>query len=162
MLDLLAVEAEVVDKPGAAPLQEEASGQCSVRFENVHFAYEPRKPVLKGISFEVPAGHTVAIVGQTGRWGSDCRQGLRTVCSGKSTIMRLLYRFYDIQEGAVYVNGQDVSGVQIQSLRSIMGVVPQDTVYMEHVCSLIAIRCCFMTVLSTTFGMEKWTLLKKK
>jgi ATP-binding cassette subfamily B protein len=80
----------------------------------VHFAYDPARPILKGISFDVPAGHTVAVVGPSG--------------AGKSTISRLLYRFYDIQQGAITIDGQDVRGVTQKSLRAAIGMVPQDTV----------------------------------
>jgi len=111
MFDLLDVKAEVVDKPDAKPL---AIAQGAIRFENVHFAYDPERPILKGISFEVPAGKTVAIVGPSG--------------AGKSTISRLLYRFYDIQQGAITIDGQDVRDITQTSLRSVIGMVPQDTV----------------------------------
>lgn len=111
MFDLLDVKAEVVDKPSAKPL---AIAQGAIRFENVHFSYDPERPILKGISFEVPAGKTVAIVGPSG--------------AGKSTISRLLYRFYDIQQGAITIDGQDVRDVTQTSLRAVIGMVPQDTV----------------------------------
>jgi ATP-binding cassette subfamily B protein len=111
MFELLEVEAEVVDKPGAAPL---AIDRGSISFRDVHFAYDPERPILKGISFEVPAGKTVAIVGPSG--------------AGKSTISRLLYRFYDVQKGSVAIDGQDVRDVTQKSLRSVIGMVPQDTV----------------------------------
>jgi len=111
MFDLLDVKAEVVDKPDAKPL---AIAQGAIRFENVHFAYDPERPILKGISFGVPAGKTVAIVGPSG--------------AGKSTISRLLYRFYDIQQGAITIDGQDVRDITQTSLRSVIGMVPQDTV----------------------------------
>lgn len=111
MFELLEVEAEVVDRPDAKPLAIE-NGRIS--FRDVHFAYDPERPILKGISFEVPAGKTVAIVGPSG--------------AGKSTISRLLYRFYDIQSGAVEIDGQDVRDVTQKSLRAVIGMVPQDTV----------------------------------
>jgi len=111
MFDLLEVEAEVKDKPDAAPLQ---IRQGSIAFKDVHFAYDPDRPILKGLSFEVPAGKTVAIVGPSG--------------AGKSTISRLLYRFYDVQSGAITIDGQDVRSVTQQSLRAVIGMVPQDTV----------------------------------
>ena len=111
MFDLLEVDAEVKDRPGATELQV-TSG--AVRFDDVHFRYDPKRPILKGISFEVPAGKTVAIVGPSG--------------AGKSTISRLLFRFYDVQEGAITIDGQDVRDVTQTSLRSAIGMVPQDTV----------------------------------
>ncbi|OCW57735.1 ABCB family ABC transporter ATP-binding protein/permease [Hoeflea olei] len=111
MFELLDVEPEVTDKPGARPLQVR---QGAIRFEDVHFSYDPARPILKGISFEVPAGRTVAIVGPSG--------------AGKSTISRLLYRFYDIKSGAVTIDGQDVRDVTQKSLRAAIGMVPQDTV----------------------------------
>jgi ATP-binding cassette subfamily B protein len=111
MFDLLDVEAEVTDRPGAEPL---AIADGAIRFEDVHFAYDPERPILKGISFEVPAGKTVAIVGPSG--------------AGKSTVSRLLFRFYDVQDGAVMIDGQDVRAVTQASLRAAIGMVPQDTV----------------------------------
>lgn len=111
MFDLLEVEAEVVDKPDAVELK---SGPGAISFRDVHFAYDPERPILKGISFDVPAGKTVAIVGPSG--------------AGKSTISRLLYRFYDIQQGAITIDGEDVRDVTQKSLRSVIGMVPQDTV----------------------------------
>jgi ATP-binding cassette subfamily B protein len=111
MFELLEVEAEVVDRPDARPL---AIENGRITFRDVHFAYDPERPILKGISFEVPAGKTVAIVGPSG--------------AGKSTISRLLYRFYDIQSGAVEIDGQDVRDVTQKSLRAVIGMVPQDTV----------------------------------
>ena len=111
MFDLLDVPQEVQDRPGALPLK---VSQGTVRFEDVHFAYDANRPILKGISFEVPAGKTVAIVGPSG--------------AGKSTLSRLLFRFYDIQSGAVLIDGQDVRDVTQDSLRASIGMVPQDTV----------------------------------
>ena len=111
MFDLLEVEAEVVDRPDAQPLQ---IRQGSIAFRDVHFSYDPERPILKGISFEVPAGKTVAIVGPSG--------------AGKSTISRLLYRFYDVQKGAITIDGQDIREVTQKSLRDAIGMVPQDTV----------------------------------
>jgi ATP-binding cassette subfamily B protein len=111
MFDLLEVEAEVVDRPDAKPL---VIQNGSIAFRNVHFSYDPERPILKGVSFEVPAGKTVAIVGPSG--------------AGKSTMSRLLYRFYDVQSGSVEIDGQDVRDVTQKSLRAVIGMVPQDTV----------------------------------
>jgi len=111
MFDLLDVKQEVSDKPGAKPVQIDKG---AIRFDDVHFAYDSNRPILKGISFEVPAGKTVAIVGPSG--------------AGKSTISRLLFRFYDIQSGSVTIDGQDVRDVTQESLRKVIGMVPQDTV----------------------------------
>ncbi|OCP00570.1 MULTISPECIES: ABC transporter ATP-binding protein/permease [unclassified Ensifer] len=111
MFDLLDVRAEVVDRPHATEL---AIGKGAIAFKDVHFAYDRARPILKGISFEVPAGKTVAVVGPSG--------------AGKSTLSRLLYRFYDVQQGAITVDGQDVRSVTQKSLRSVIGMVPQDTV----------------------------------
>jgi ABC-type transport system involved in Fe-S cluster assembly fused permease/ATPase subunit len=111
MFRLLHQPREVTDKPGAKPLL--VSGG-EIRFDNVVFGYDPERVVLKGISFTVPAGKTVAIVGPSG--------------AGKSTISRILYRFYDIQGGQVTIDGQDIRDVTQESLRSVIGIVPQDTV----------------------------------
>ncbi len=111
MFDLLEVEAEVVDKPGAAAL---SIDNGAIAFKDVHFHYDPDRPILKGVSFEVPAGKTVAVVGPSG--------------AGKSTISRLLYRFYDVQQGSITIDGQDVREVTQKSLRAAIGMVPQDTV----------------------------------
>jgi ATP-binding cassette subfamily B protein len=111
MFQLLEVEPEVVDKPGAPPL---AVVDGTVRFEDVHFHYDPDRAILKGISFDVPANATVAIVGPSG--------------AGKSTIARLLYRFYDVTGGRILIDGQDVREVSQESVRAAIGIVPQDTV----------------------------------
>ncbi|KQW31032.1 metal ABC transporter permease [Rhizobium sp. Root274] len=111
MFDLLEVQAEVVDRPGAKPL---SIDKGAIAFKDVHFHYDPDRPILKGVSFEVPAGKTVAVVGPSG--------------AGKSTISRLLYRFYDVQHGSITIDGQDVRDVTQKSLRAGIGMVPQDTV----------------------------------
>jgi ABC-type transport system involved in Fe-S cluster assembly fused permease/ATPase subunit len=111
MFDLLDMDAEISDTSGATDL---IVTSAAIAFKDVHFAYDPKRPILKGISFDVPAGHTVAVVGPSG--------------AGKSTISRLLYRFYDIQEGAITIDGQDVRNVTQKSLRAAIGMVPQDTV----------------------------------
>ena len=111
MFGLLDVEPEVRDAANAKPLAVE---QGAIRFDNVNFSYDPARSILKGVSFEVPAGKTVAIVGPSG--------------AGKSTISRLLYRFYDIQSGSIVIDGQNVRDVTQKSLRAAIGMVPQDTV----------------------------------
>ena len=111
MFRLLNQPPEVTDRPGAKPL---AVAGGEIRFEDVVFAYDPERIVLKGISFTVPAGKTVAVVGPSG--------------AGKSTISRILYRFYDIRSGRVTIDGQDIRDVTQESLRAVIGIVPQDTV----------------------------------
>ncbi len=111
MFNVLSRNPEIKDSPGAQPLIV-TSGD--VRFENVHFAYESDRPILKGLSFEVPAGKTVAIVGPSG--------------AGKSTISRLLFRLYDVSSGQILIDGQDIRNVTQTSLRASIGMVPQDTV----------------------------------
>ncbi|MCW5631843.1 MAG: ABC transporter ATP-binding protein/permease [Rubrivivax sp.] len=113
MFVLLERHREVDDAPGAPPL---VVREGTVRFENVHFAYEPARPILHGVSFEIPAGRTVAVVGPSG--------------AGKSTLARLLYRFYDVgkEGGGITIDGQDLRAVTQASLRAAIGIVPQDTV----------------------------------
>ncbi|MET0351603.1 MAG: ABC transporter ATP-binding protein/permease [Rhizobacter sp.] len=111
MFALLEREREVADAPGARPL--EVTGP-TVRFEHVEFAYERDRPILHDVSFEIPAGRTVAVVGPSG--------------SGKSTLARLLYRFYDVNAGRITLDGQDLRDVTQSSLRQQIGIVPQDTV----------------------------------
>jgi len=111
MFALLEKNPEITDKPDARPL---AVPEGNIRFENVEFSYDGKRPTLRGVDFEVPAGQMVAIVGPTG--------------AGKSTISRLLFRFYDISGGHVLIDGQDIRDVTQTSLRAAIGIVPQDTV----------------------------------
>ncbi len=111
MFTLLEREREVADAPGAQPLQ---VAQAEVRFERVSFSYEPARAILHEVSFEIPAGKTVAVVGPSG--------------AGKSTLARLLYRFYDVSDGRITIAGQDIRQVTQSSLRQAIGIVPQDTV----------------------------------
>lgn len=111
MFSLLEVKASVADGPYAKPLQLKGG---TISFDNVHFGYLTDRSILNGISFDVPAGNSVAIVGTSG--------------SGKSTILRLLYRFFDCDSGSLKIDDQDVRDVTLDRLRSCMGVVPQDTV----------------------------------
>jgi len=111
MFSLLSQHREVEDKPGAVPLP---SGGLDVRFAEVDFSYEKERQILHRVSFEIPAGHRVAVVGHSG--------------SGKSTLARLLYRFYDVAAGKLEINGVDIREVKQQSLRAAIGIVPQDTV----------------------------------
>jgi ATP-binding cassette, subfamily B, heavy metal transporter len=111
MFSILAREPEIQDHPGAKPLK---VTRGAIRFDDVKFAYESQRPILKGLAFEVPAGKTVAIVGPSG--------------AGKSTISRLLFRFYDVTGGRILIDGQDIRDVTQSSLRSAIGMVPQDTV----------------------------------
>jgi ATP-binding cassette subfamily B protein len=111
MFNVLQRNPEIKDIPGATPL---VVSSGNVRFEDVRFAYDPERPILKGLSFEVPAGKTVAIVGPSG--------------AGKSTISRLLFRLYDVSAGRILIDGQDIRNVTQASLRASIGMVPQDTV----------------------------------
>lgn len=112
MFTLMEREREIADEPGAQPLRIEASP--AVRFENVNFSYDPARPILHDVSFEIPPGKTVAVVGSSG--------------AGKSTLARLLYRFYDVQQGRITIAGQDIKQVTQASVRRAIGIVPQDTV----------------------------------
>ena len=111
MFDLLGEAREVQDPPGAPDL---AVNGGEVRFENVDFHYQAERPILDGVDFRIPAGHTLAVVGTTG--------------AGKSTLARLLFRFYDVSGGRITIDGQDIRAVTQQSLRAAIGIVPQDTV----------------------------------
>jgi ATP-binding cassette subfamily B protein len=111
MFGILSRDPEVEDKPGAKPL---AVKEGAVRFDDVHFTYEHGREILKGVSFEVAPGRTLAIVGPSG--------------AGKSTISRLLFRFYDVSRGRILIDGQDIREVTQTSLRAAIGMVPQDTV----------------------------------
>ncbi len=111
MFALLKTDAEISDEPGAEDLQ---ITQARVSFDHVSFAYDSRREVLDDVSFEIPAGQTVAVVGHSG--------------AGKSTLSRLLYRFYDVSEGSISIDGQDIRNVTQSSLRRSIGIVPQDTV----------------------------------
>lgn len=119
LFGLLAKAPKVEDVPNAAVLNlteqgEQSNNQASIGFNNIAFAYNAKRPIIKGISFKVNAGEKVAVVGQSG--------------SGKSTLVKLLFRFYDVDSGNININGQDISQVSQQSLRSHIGIVPQDTV----------------------------------
>jgi ATP-binding cassette subfamily B protein len=111
MFTLMEREREIADVPGAPPLK---VGGGDVRFNHVRFAYDPARPILHDISFDIPAGKTVAVVGPSG--------------SGKSTLARLLFRFYDVQQGQILIAGQDIKQVTQASVRQAIGIVPQDTV----------------------------------
>ena len=123
IFDLLGTKPAINDAPGASPLPKPATGieAYGIEFRDISFSYVPSSAigdstasVLKGVNFVAPAGQTTALVGETG--------------SGKSSILKLLLRFYDPQEGSIFINGSDCSQVTLSSLRSIIGVVPQDTV----------------------------------
>ena len=122
MFRLLEVNREVQDRPGAPDLPR---GEISVRFEHVDFSYDPKRTILHDVSFEIPAGHTVAVVGHSG--------------SGKSTLARLLFRFYDVNAGRITFNGTDIREVTQRSVRAAIGIVPQDTVlFNDTICYNIA------------------------
>lgn len=111
MFSLLRVEREIIDAPAAPPLQVHGG---RVEFDDVHFSYHQDRPILKGVSFAIPPGKTVAVVGSSG--------------AGKSTLSRLLFRFYDLNRGAIRIDGQDIRDISQTSLRAAIGIVPQDTV----------------------------------
>ncbi|OZC36763.1 metal ABC transporter permease [Marinobacter vinifirmus] len=111
LFKLLGDKPAIQDAPNAKPL---AVDNGEVRFEHIHFAYRPDRPILQDVNFTIPAGHTVAVVGASG--------------AGKSTLARLLFRFYEVNKGAIRIDGQDIRDVTQDSLRSAIGVVPQDTV----------------------------------
>jgi ATP-binding cassette subfamily B protein len=111
LFKLLGDKPAIQDAPDAQPL---AVDKGEVRFEHIHFAYRPDRPILQDVNFTIPAGHTVAVVGASG--------------AGKSTLARLLFRFYEVDNGAIRIDGQDIRSVTQDSLRSAIGVVPQDTV----------------------------------
>jgi len=112
MFTLMEKEREIADEPGAQAIQINSSP--AVKFQNVSFAYDPARPILKDVSFEIPSGKTVAVVGSSG--------------AGKSTLARLLFRFYDVQQGHITIAGQDIKQVTQASVRQAIGIVPQDTV----------------------------------
>ena len=112
MFTLMEKEREIADVLGAVPIQ--INDSPAVKFENVSFAYDPARPILKNVSFEIPPGKTVAVVGSSG--------------AGKSTLARLLFRFYDVQQGHITIAGQDIKQVTQASVRRAIGIVPQDTV----------------------------------
>ena len=111
MFNLLKVNAEIADRPGARPLE---VGKAEVVFDGVSFAYDKERPIIRDLTFSVKPGRTTAIVGPSG--------------AGKSTISRLLFRFYDVSKGRILIDGQDIAGLTQKSLRSAIGMVPQDTV----------------------------------
>jgi ATP-binding cassette subfamily B protein len=113
MFRLMQLDAEVTDSPDAHPWAS-GGGAPTLAFEEIHFGYSPERAILKGVSFQVPPGGNLAIVGPTG--------------AGKSTLTRLLFRFYDVGAGSIRIGGEDIRGLTQDSLRAAIGVVPQDTV----------------------------------
>ena len=111
MFALLHAGQEIVDDPGAIPLERRPQ---EIHFDDAHFAYDAKRPILRGVEFRIPAGHTVAVVGASG--------------AGKSTLARLLFRFYDVTAGSIRFDGRDIRGFAQSSLRAAIGIVPQDTV----------------------------------
>ncbi|MDR0672635.1 MAG: ABC transporter ATP-binding protein/permease [Zoogloeaceae bacterium] len=111
MFALLHARQEIVDDPGAIPLERRPQ---EIHFDDAHFAYDAKRPILRGVEFRIPAGHTVAVVGASG--------------AGKSTLARLLFRFYDVTAGSIRFDGRDIRGFAQSSLRAAIGIVPQDTV----------------------------------
>ena len=111
LASLLAQKPDIADGPGAQPI---ALRGGEVRFKGVDFGYDPRRPILTGLDFTIPAGQSLAVVGSSG--------------AGKSTVVRLMFRFYDVDEGSITIDGQDIRDVTQHSLRSVIGLVPQDTV----------------------------------
>ena len=137
MLDLLKERQEIKDNPGARDL---VLSQGTIEFRNVSFSYRPDQPILKDVSFTVPPGHTVALVRY---FTFNCLMiffkllitnfmQVGSSGEGKSTIIRLIFRFFDVQEGAILLDGQDIRGVKQASVRQAIGVVPQDTVLFNN------------------------------
>lgn len=116
MFALMGEQADITDPPDAAsvPARLDEAPAADIRFENVHFSYRPDREILRGVSFHIPAGHRVAVVGPTG--------------AGKSTISRLLFRFYDVTAGCIMLDGHDIRTLSQAALRGAVGVVPQDTI----------------------------------
>lgn len=115
MFELFRQKSDIKDIPGAPALM---ARKGSIEFRNVFFSYVPERPILRDVTFSIPSGKTVALVGHTG--------------SGKSTIIRLLFRFYDVDSGSITIDGQDIRTVTQKTLRAAIGVVPQDTVLFNN------------------------------